>query len=57
MHKSLKGLSGEEIVKQNIERKLPCPIRTSVAQGALIKNKKLKVGVCDFRGDGLPVRY
>ncbi len=38
-------------------QKLPYPGRTGVAQGVLIENKKLKVGVCDFRGDGLPMGY
>ena len=38
-------------------QRLPYPGRTGVAQGVLIKNKKLRVGVCDVRGDGLPMGY
>jgi gamma-glutamyltranspeptidase/glutathione hydrolase len=38
-------------------KSLPYPGRTGVAQGVLIKNRKLRVGVCDVRGDGLPMGY
>jgi len=38
-------------------QRLPYPGKTGVAQGILIKNRKLRVGVCDVRGDGLPMGY
>lgn len=56
--------NGNEIlIEQGIEhpdaeykiQRLPYPGKTGVAHAALIKHKNLKTGICDFRGDGLPM--
>ncbi|MGQ4915980.1 MAG: gamma-glutamyltransferase family protein [Candidatus Asgardarchaeia archaeon] len=56
---------GERIlIEQGIEKptsykiqQLSYPGRTGVAQGIFVSNGKLKIGVCDLRGDGLPMGY
>jgi len=38
-------------------QQLSYPGRTGVTQGLFVSNGKLKIGVCDLRGDELPMGY